>query len=132
MTICSNPKNFSYFPNLTKLVIIGSELESLTKVEFCYQLTELWLCEAGLQNVPDLSDCSNLQKLLLYQNDLKVLTNLEPLDNLQVRSELNMLITIVGVGPTEELKLSQSERFDSKLLSPSLMFCLDLCVLFPL
>ena len=78
-------QTFSYFPNLTKLVVIGSELDGLTKVEFCYQLTELWLCEAGLQSVPDLSDCSNLQKLLLYQNDLKVLNNLEPLDNLQVR-----------------------------------------------
>ena len=79
-----NQKPFSYFPNLTKLVIIGSELSDLTKIEFCYQLTELWLCEAGLQTIPDLSDCSNIQRLLLYQNELKVLNNLEPLDKLQV------------------------------------------------
>ena len=66
-------------------MIIGSELDGLTKIEFCYQLTELWLCETGLQTVPDLSDCPNIQRLLLYQNELKVLNNLEPLDKLQVQ-----------------------------------------------
>ena len=65
-------------------MIIGSELNGLEKVEHCYQLTELWLCEAGLQKVPDLSDCSNLQKLFIYQNELKALNNLEPLESLQV------------------------------------------------
>ena len=51
----------SYFPNLTKLVVFGSELTDLDKMEYCFQLTELWLCETCLNKIPDLSKCLNIE-----------------------------------------------------------------------
>ena len=64
--------------------MFGSDLKGLTKIDYCFQLTELWLCETGLEKVPDFSECLNIQKLFLYENNLTFVANIDQLTNLQV------------------------------------------------
>lgn len=72
------------FPNITKLILFGSDLSALFRVDFGEHLTELWLSETNLKRVPDLSICPNLKKLYLYGNKLMKVENLHQLKNLQV------------------------------------------------
>ena len=74
------------FPNITKLVLFGSDLSALFRVDFGSLLTELWLCEANLKRIPDLTECPGIEMLYLYGNKLTKIDNLKHLKNLQVSS----------------------------------------------
>ena len=45
-------------------MVFGSELTDLDQMEYCFQLTELWLCETCLNRIPDLSKCLNIEASL--------------------------------------------------------------------
>jgi len=92
------------FPQITNLVIFGSDLSALFRVDFGACLVELWLCETKLKRIPDLTACPHIEMLYLYGNKLNKIDNLDHLKNLQILDLAeNLLEDLSGIGTLTEL-----------------------------
>ena len=78
------------FAKIEKLVLFGSDLSALFRVDFGCCLTELWLCETKLKRIPDLTACPLIERLFLYGNRLNKVENLSHLRNLQVSATVRV------------------------------------------
>ncbi|XP_053331520.1 leucine-rich repeat-containing protein 9 [Spea bombifrons] len=74
----------SYFPNLTRLVLVGQHIERIEGLESCRSLQELWVTECRLTEIEGLQHCPQLKKLYLYHNDISKIEGLGPLTELEV------------------------------------------------
>ncbi|XP_063080259.1 leucine-rich repeat-containing protein 9 [Engraulis encrasicolus] len=74
----------SFFPRLSKLIIMGQSVTQIQGLEHCSVLKELWVAECQLKEISGLQNCLQLQQLYLYDNHISEIANLEPLVNLEV------------------------------------------------
>ncbi|XP_041928695.1 leucine-rich repeat-containing protein 9 [Alosa sapidissima] len=95
----------SFFPRLSKLVIMGQSVTHIQGLEHCPLLKELWVAECQLKEISRLHNCLQLQKLYLYDNRISEIANLELLVNLEVLwLNSNLITKIEGLETLEKLK----------------------------
>ncbi|CAH1791753.1 unnamed protein product [Owenia fusiformis] len=94
-----------YFTNLTKLCIIGQNIQTIEGLGAMKKLRELWVCETHLKTISGLGNCKLLNRLYLYDNRL---TKIENLDNLTMLEYLwlndNQIRNIDGTSCLTRLK----------------------------
>ncbi|XP_054827925.1 leucine-rich repeat-containing protein 9 [Eublepharis macularius] len=95
----------SFFPNLTSLTLVRQSIQTISDLENCPLLRELWLAECCLTKIEGLSQCVHLQKLYLYCNKISTIENLEDLTKLEVVwLNGNQIKEIEGLSTLQNLK----------------------------
>ncbi|XP_075049503.1 leucine-rich repeat-containing protein 9 [Mixophyes fleayi] len=95
----------SYFPNLTNLTLIGQNIESISGLESCLLLQELWISECQLTKIEGLENCLHLRKLFLYDNNITTIEALDILTKLEVLwLNGNEIEVIEGLDKLQNLK----------------------------
>ncbi|KAM4663517.1 LOW QUALITY PROTEIN: leucine-rich repeat-containing protein 9 [Discoglossus pictus] len=95
----------SYFPNLTVLMLVGQNIQSIANLESCPLLRELWITECRLTKIEGLQHCLNLEKLYLYDNCISIIEDLESLTKLEALwLNDNEIEVIQGLNTLQNLK----------------------------
>ncbi|XP_053132331.1 leucine-rich repeat-containing protein 9 isoform X2 [Hemicordylus capensis] len=95
----------SYFPNLTRLILVRQSIQQISDLGNCPFLKELWVAECFLTKIDGLKQCVDLQKLYLYCNMISAIENLEMLTKLEVVwLNGNQIKVIEGLSELQKLK----------------------------
>ncbi|KAM9294045.1 leucine-rich repeat-containing protein 9 [Gastrophryne carolinensis] len=94
-----------YFPNLLNLTLVGQMIESISGLESCPLLQELWITECQITQIEGLHECRHMKRLFLYSNNISVIGCLENLKQLEVLwLNDNQIEEIEGLETLQNLK----------------------------
>jgi len=98
---------------LTRLRAEGKQISDLSGLEYCEDLTNIWLVNNEIEDLTPLSDLNNLEGLYIGDNNINNLAPLSELYNLKnlylIGNNISSLDSISGLDSLEHLNLSNNE-----------------------